>query len=75
MDSADMTDLGAGGAAGAFILVPDKLVAPNPARGMQTLLRILHRNRVTEEVLQSNRQASSDTDTITFKLQLGPILT
>jgi len=66
---------GTGGTASASFLVPDKLVTPNPARDNKSLLRILHRYRMTKQVSYGYRQAFSDANSIPFKLQLYPILT
>jgi len=54
-----MAGLGAGATASAFFPAPDELVTPNPARGVQPLLRILRRYRMTEQVPYGYRQAFS----------------
>ena len=66
--------MSAGITARALFLTPDKLVTAYSARSVQSLFRILYRNRMPKEVLQGKHHALGDTVAITFKLQLGPIL-
>ncbi len=75
MNGTLVTDFGAGSTASAPVLVPDELVSPHPARDIQSLLRILHRDWMAKQVFYGHRQAFSYADTIPFTLQLYPILT
>ena len=69
------TGLGTGGATGALLLTPDELVTPGTTRDVQSLLRVLNRDGMAEEVFYSYPQTLSDANPVPFKLQLCPSLT
>ena len=75
MNNSLRAGLGAGTAAGAFLLTPDKLITPDSLRHYQSLFRVLYRNRVPEEVPYGYGHAFEQAFSVSFKLQFCPILT
>jgi hypothetical protein len=68
------TGFGTGRATAALLLLPDKFIPPRATGDYQFLFRVLRCDWMTEEMFEGYRHSFGNTVTVTFQLQLCPIL-